>query len=92
MPRNTVYNKCWEQTYNWIAPVIEDETLAFCKLCSKTFRINNSGIQQVKQHAGSVKHSKKTTSITSTQSTFQRSATGTLALVAPRGSKFYQML
>ena len=47
----TKYCNKWEKTYPWHGKVNQDEYSAYCKLCLKSFRIDNSGISQVKSHA-----------------------------------------
>ena len=47
----TKYCNKWEKTYPWLGKVNQDEYSAYCKLCLKSFRIDNSGISQVKSHA-----------------------------------------
>lgn len=84
---DTIYNKTWESTYSWISPDLLNNKQAFCKLCKKTFKINNSGIGQVRQHSECSKH-KKSACITG-QSTLSMSATGSLQLNVPGGSKFF---
>ena len=46
----TSYCKKWEETYAWLSPVNTDKFMAYCKICLKSFQINNSGLSQVKSH------------------------------------------
>ena len=51
--RKTNYSSDWEKRYTWIKNV---NSLAFCKLCDKTFRIEGGGISQVTSHASEQLH------------------------------------
>ena len=53
MPGNCGYQKAWEKNYPWLSCVKTDKKLAHCGICPKSFRIDNSGIGQVKSHAKS---------------------------------------
>ena len=46
----TSYCKKWEETYAWLSPVNTDKFMAYCKICLKSFRIDNIGLSQVKSH------------------------------------------
>ena len=46
----TSYCKKWEETYAWLSPVNADKFMTYCKIYSKPFRIDNSGLSQVKSH------------------------------------------
>ena len=50
MPGVCHYQASWEETYEWLAPVKTDPKSAHCKICVKSFRIDNSGLSQVKSH------------------------------------------
>ena len=43
MPGVCHYQASWEETYEWLAPVKTDPKSAHCKICVKSFRIDNSG-------------------------------------------------
>ena len=51
------YQKKWEEDYWWIQAA--QHLNAFCKACNVKFKINNSGISQVKSHAKGVTHQDK---------------------------------
>ena len=42
--RKTNYSSDWEKRYTLIKNVKKDASLAFCKLCEKTFRTDGGGI------------------------------------------------
>ena len=43
----TTYCCKWEQSF----PVKNEMSIAYCKICVKSFRIDNSVLSQVKSHA-----------------------------------------
>ena len=43
----TTYCSKWEQGF----PVKNEKYMTYCKICFKLFRIDNSGLSQVKSHA-----------------------------------------
>lgn len=45
--RLTKYNSNWENHFKWLKPMKNDELMAFCQFCVKSFRIDNAGIAQV---------------------------------------------
>ena len=47
----SAYKASWEEEYDWLAPVKTDKHRAFCKRCKKCFRVDGSGVSQVKSHA-----------------------------------------
>ena len=51
------YQKEWEEDYWWIQ--VAQHRNAFCKACNVKFKINSSGISQVKSHAKGVTHQDK---------------------------------
>ena len=62
-------NKCWystkwEDTFKWIQPDSNKEN-AFCKLCNRSFKIDGSGVTQVKSHEKSKDHKEREKSATS---------------------------
>lgn len=59
----TKYNSIWESTYEWLEEVKEDVFSAKCKICKCNFKINGSGIGQIKIHSASKKHTKAVTII-----------------------------
>ena len=52
------YRSCWENDYSWIK---KDKNCgyAYCSSCRSSFRIDNSGLSQVKTHASSASHKAK---------------------------------
>ena len=64
----TSYRAEWEKFHPWLSGVKTDKCLAYCKICLKTFRIDNSGLSQVKSHAKS--HGSDTRKAMLTQRTF----------------------
>ena len=53
-----IYLSKWEKHYQWPIPWENDKYNGYCKLCLKTFRIDGSGISQVKSHENSKSHKK----------------------------------
>lgn len=45
--RFTKYNSGWENNFKWIKSVKNDDSMARCEFCVKSFRIDNAGIAQV---------------------------------------------
>ena len=45
------YCSKWEQNFSWISPVKNEKYMAYYKICVKSFRIDKSGLSQVKSHA-----------------------------------------
>ena len=45
-----LYCKKWEETYAWLSPVNTDTFMAYCKICLKSSRIDNSRLSQVRSH------------------------------------------
>ena len=39
-----------QERYAWLSPVNTDKFMTYCKICLKSFRIDNSGLSQVKTH------------------------------------------
>ena len=54
----TTYREAWEKDFRWLKRTV-DSSCAFCKLCQKTFKIDASGISQVKSHASGAKHKER---------------------------------
>ena len=44
----TTYCSKWEQNFPWISPLKNENYMAYCKICVKSFRIDNSRLSQVK--------------------------------------------
>lgn len=65
---DTNYSKSWEVTYPWIEAVPNDKFSAKCKICKTVFKINGSGVGQIKIHAATKKHDSLTTIISGTSS------------------------
>ena len=57
--RKTNYSSDWEKRYTLIKNVKKDVSLAFCKLCDKTFRTDGGGISQVTSHVSGQLHLKR---------------------------------
>lgn len=55
-PRNTSFNQKWLEKYPWIKTVANNDSLAFCKYCKKSFSISTRGENRVIEHANSSKH------------------------------------
>ena len=45
------YQRGWEKDYPWLKSVKGYKTKAYCTLCKKDFRIENSGVSQVNSHS-----------------------------------------
>ena len=56
MSYKTSYCVKWEESYPWLKSVKTDKYSAYCKACSKEFRIDGGGITQVKSHGKSKTH------------------------------------
>ena len=54
----TTYREAWEKDFRWFKQTV-DSSCAFCKLCQKMFKIDESGISQVKLHASGAKHKER---------------------------------
>ena len=52
------YRSSWESDFTWIQKD-KDSSNAYCKVCNSSFRIDNSGLSQVKAHASADSHKKK---------------------------------
>ena len=50
MTKYKTYKKDLESQVSWINSVVSDQFSAFCTLCNKTFKIDNSGISLVNVH------------------------------------------
>ena len=49
MPRPSHYNKKWD--FDWLEPVENDLTCAYCRICTTDFSIKNKGNRDVKEHS-----------------------------------------
>ena len=87
MPGKCAYKKEWEKEFPWISPVKNDKTSAFCGICVKSFKFDNSGISQIKSHAKSHESKKQSVLNWQNQRKFESSANGIAALSsAPKNS------
>lgn len=70
----TKYSSEWERTFDWIMKCPSDTSVAFCKTCKTTFKIDGGGISQAKSHSHSRKHVNADAALkgTSSQATFGR--------------------
>ena len=86
MPGNCQYKKAWEDPFPWISPVQSDKRSASCSICLKTFRIDNSGIGQVKSHARSHESGTKKNVAANwkNQRTFMHGEKGMAAMSTPK--------
>lgn len=41
------YNSNWQKEFIWLKPMKNDESMAYCDFCLKSFKIDNGGIAQV---------------------------------------------
>lgn len=89
MPFHKVkYRAEWEKEFSWLSPSTTGIYLAYCKLCKKDFRIDNSGICQVKQHSTKAIHveKEKIQSGASSQMTFSIQGNQKTMTLTPRNS------
>ena len=49
-PGTCKYQKAWENDYPWASSVRTDPQSAYCGICLKSFKINNSVVGQIKCH------------------------------------------
>lgn len=54
--RNTKYRHQWKNSYKWLDEVKDDPFSAKCTICECVFRINSSGVTQVKNHSATKRH------------------------------------
>lgn len=47
----TSYQASWEKQFPWLQKVNSDIYRAYCKICCKSFKVDGSGVSQVKSHA-----------------------------------------
>ena len=50
-PGTCKYQKAWEKDYPWASSVRTDPQSAYCGICLKSFKINNSVFGQIKSHS-----------------------------------------
>ena len=50
VPGTCKYQKAWEKDYPWVSSVKTDPQSAYCGICLKSFKINNSDVGQLKSH------------------------------------------
>lgn len=61
MPKYKVsYRREWEKEFDWLTSSKQTTFEAYCKVCQKNFRIDNSGKCQIKQHSTKAMHIEKT--------------------------------
>ena len=68
----TKYSSDWEKEFKWLSSCKTDKSLAFCKICNKTFSISGSGVSQVRHHGTGQKHLKFLKELKGSQRTFVR--------------------
>ena len=51
MPYTCKCQKAWEKDYPWVSSVRTDAQSAYCGICLKSFKINNSDVGQIKSHS-----------------------------------------
>ena len=51
IPGTSKYQKAREKYYPWVSSVRIDPQSAYCGICLKSFKINNSGVCQLKSHS-----------------------------------------
>lgn len=56
--RNTKYRSDWQKSFKWLQEVKDNPHSAKCTICGSDFRINSSGITQVRVHSESKRHQK----------------------------------
>ena len=66
--RKTTYREEWEIDFNWLTKCKESISKAYCTICKRSFKIDNSGFAQVRAHAGTDCHKNKVKVISSTTS------------------------
>ena len=49
MPGTCIYQMAWEKDYPWVSSVRTDTQSAYCGISLKSFKINNSGVGQLKE-------------------------------------------
>lgn len=54
--RDSKFRPKWKDSYKWLEEVKDDQLSAKCTICNCVFRINSSGITQVKNHGTTKKH------------------------------------
>ena len=51
MPGTCKYQKAWEKDHPWVSSVRTDPQSVYYGICLKSFKINNSGVGQLKNHS-----------------------------------------
>ena len=51
MPGTCKYQKAWGKDYPWVSSVRTDPQSTYCGICLKSFKINSSGVCQLKSHS-----------------------------------------
>lgn len=54
--RNTKFRRQWKDSFKWLTEVKGDPFSAKCTICECVFRVNSSGITQVKDHSATKRH------------------------------------
>ena len=67
LPGKTCYSSLWEKEFRWLTNVQYDKYSAMCTMCQKVFKIDGSGISQVRSHGASQKHKDVATKQSSNQ-------------------------
>ena len=81
MSYKTSYSSDWEERFKWLASVKTDRCSAHCKVCNKSFHVDEGGLSQVRIHARGKAH-EKNESIYNGQQTFSASKNRTLVVNA----------
>ena len=76
MPGTCHYNAEWEIAYPWLSRVKTNSRNAYCSVCLKEIRIDNSGLGQVKTHARSHESATKRSAVANWQKQRQFSIIG----------------
>ena len=56
--RKTAYREEWEIDFNWLTKCTENSK-AYCTICKRSLKIDNSGLAQVRAHADTDGHRNK---------------------------------
>ena len=63
MPGTCKYQKAWEKDYPWVSSVRTDPQSAYCGICLKSFKIDNSGVGQLTSHSKCHESGRKETAL-----------------------------
>ena len=66
--RKTAHREEWEIDFNWLTKCTENISKAYCTICKRSFKIDNSGLAQVRAHADTDCHRNKVKVISRTTS------------------------